>query len=130
MSVKFKPTQIAMPLSANYGRRYGKAVTLNNVTTKELADEIAHSTTATDFGALSCMLGMSTVYCYIVTCYIKVVFTMLAVFGNSSFGFTTREPRAEQCLRELRWGVDKNQIKPLAVFGAYRLVLRPVGALT
>ena len=67
MSVKFKPTQIAMPLSANYGRWYGKAVTLNNVTTKELADEIAHSTTAAYFGALSCMLGMSTVYCYIVT---------------------------------------------------------------
>ena len=26
--------------------------------------------------------------------------------------------------------VDKNRIKPLSVFGAYRLVLRPVGALT
>jgi hypothetical protein len=38
MSVKFKPTQIAMPLSANYGRWYAKAVTLNNVTTKELTD--------------------------------------------------------------------------------------------
>ena len=28
------------------------------------------------------------------------------------------------------WAVDKNQIKPLSVFGAYRLVLRSVGALT
>ena len=26
MSVKFKPTQIAMPLSANYGRWYAKMV--------------------------------------------------------------------------------------------------------
>ena len=47
MSVKFKPTQIAMPLSANYGRWYAKMVP---------------TATAADFGALS-----------FVTCYIKVV---------------------------------------------------------
>ena len=38
MSVKFKPTQIAMPLSANYGRWYAKMVP---------------TATVTDFGALS-----------------------------------------------------------------------------
>ena len=38
MSVKFKPTQIAMPLSANYGRWYAKMVATGTVT-------------AADFGA-------------------------------------------------------------------------------
>ena len=55
MSVKFKPTQIAMPLSANYGRWYAKMVP-------------AGANTAADFGAHR--------VCYIVTllhCYIKVV---------------------------------------------------------
>ena len=55
MSVKFKPTQIAMPLSANYGRWYAKMVP-------------AGANTAADFGAHRVLL-----HCYIVTCYIKVV---------------------------------------------------------
>ena len=46
MSVKFKPTQIAMPLSANYGRWYAKMVATG-------------ANTAADFGAHR--------VCYIVT---------------------------------------------------------------
>ena len=34
MSVKFKPTQIAMPLSANYGRWYAKMVPTATVTSR------------------------------------------------------------------------------------------------
>ena len=49
MSVKFKPTQIAMPLSANYGRWYAKMVP-------------AGANTAADFGAHRVLL-----HCYIVT---------------------------------------------------------------
>ena len=40
MSVKFKPTQIAMPLSANYGRWYAKMVPTATVTSRQLADAI------------------------------------------------------------------------------------------
>ena len=46
MSVKFKPTQIAMPLSANYGRWYAKMVPTATVTSRQLS-----------------------LVCYIVTCY-------------------------------------------------------------
>ena len=46
MSVKFKPTQIAMPLSANYGRWYAKMVPTATVTSRQLAEEVAHSSTA------------------------------------------------------------------------------------
>ena len=46
MSVKFKPTQIAMPLSANYGRWYAKMVPTATVTSHQLS-----------------------LVCYIVTCY-------------------------------------------------------------
>ena len=49
MSVKFKPTQIAMPLSANYGRWYAKMVP-------------AGANTAADFGALSCFVTL--LHCY------------------------------------------------------------------
>ena len=35
MSVKFKPTQIAMPLSANYGRWYAKMVPTGTVTSAD-----------------------------------------------------------------------------------------------
>ena len=41
MSVKFKPTQIAMPLSANYGRWYAKMVPTATVTSRQLADTSA-----------------------------------------------------------------------------------------
>ena len=36
MSVKFKPTQIAMPLSANYGRWYAKMVPTATVTQADM----------------------------------------------------------------------------------------------
>ena len=42
MSVKFKPTQIAMPLSANYGRWYAKMVPTGAVTS---APTRQHTTT-------------------------------------------------------------------------------------
>ena len=66
MSVKFKPTQIAMPLSANYGRWYAK---------------MAPTATVTDFGALS-----------FVTCYIKVVSqcSLYSVIAGPSARFGSR----------------------------------------
>ena len=69
MIVKFKPTQIAMSLSANYARWYAKMVPTATVTS---APTRQHTTTRESV----------LLHCYIVTCYIKVVFTMLAVFGN------------------------------------------------
>ena len=60
MSVKFKPTQIAMPLSANYGRWYAKMVPTATVTS---APTRQHTTTRESV----------LLHCYIVTCYIKVV---------------------------------------------------------
>ena len=60
MSVKFKPIQIAMPLSANYGRWYAKMVPTATVTSAPHDNTRQHE----------------RVFCYIVTllhCYIKVV---------------------------------------------------------
>ena len=61
MSVKFKPTQIAMPLSANYGRWYAKMMPTGTVTSHQLADEIAHSTTATYADTLAVLNELSVV---------------------------------------------------------------------
>ena len=47
MSVRYRKVQEKREGNKNYGKWYGRAVHLNNVTTKELAEEIAHSTTAT-----------------------------------------------------------------------------------
>lgn len=47
MSVRYRKVQEKREGNKNYGKWYGRAVVLNNVTTKELAEEISHSTTAT-----------------------------------------------------------------------------------
>ena len=69
MSVKFKPTQIAMPLSANYGRWYAKMVPTATVTSRQLS-----------------------LVCYIVTCYIKVVSqcSLYSVIAGPSARFGSR----------------------------------------
>ena len=53
MSIRYRKYQEKREGNKNYGKWYGRAVHLNNVSTKELAEEIAHATTATsaDFGA-------------------------------------------------------------------------------
>ena len=61
MSVLYRKYQDLRNGSANYGKWYGKAVTLNNVTTKELAEEIAHSTTATYADTLAVLNELSVV---------------------------------------------------------------------
>ena len=47
MSVRYRKVQEKREGNKNYGKWYGRAIVLNNVTTKELAEEISHSTTAT-----------------------------------------------------------------------------------
>ena len=47
MSVRYRKVQDKRQGNKNYGKWYGRAIVLNNVTTKELAEEISHSTTAT-----------------------------------------------------------------------------------
>ena len=42
MSVRYRKVQEKREGNKNYGKWYGRAVVLNNVTTKELAEEIAH----------------------------------------------------------------------------------------
>ena len=61
MSVKFKPTQIAMPLSANYGRWYAKMVPSATVTSHQLAEEVAHSSTVTQADMLAVFNELSVV---------------------------------------------------------------------
>ena len=61
MSVLYRKYQDLRNGSTNYGKWYGKAVTLNNVTTKELAEEIAHSTTATYADTLAVLNELSVV---------------------------------------------------------------------
>ena len=59
MSVKFKPTQIAMSLSANYGRWYAKMVPTATVTSRQLAEEVAHSSTVTQADMLAVLWSLS-----------------------------------------------------------------------
>ena len=47
MSVRYRKVQEKRQGNKNFGKWYGRAIVLNNVTTKELAEEISHSTTAT-----------------------------------------------------------------------------------
>ena len=47
MSVRYRKVQEKRQGNKNFGKWYGRAVVLNNVSTKELAEEISHSTTAT-----------------------------------------------------------------------------------
>ena len=47
MSVRYRKVQEKREGNKNYGKWYGRAIVLNNVSTKELAEEISHSTTAT-----------------------------------------------------------------------------------
>ena len=70
MSVKFKPTQIAMPLSANYGRWYAKMVPAGAVTSRQLAEEVAHSSTVTHADMLAVLCELFSKQNYKVVCYI------------------------------------------------------------
>ena len=74
MSVKFKPTQIAMPLSANYGRWYAKMVP-------------AGANTAADFG-----------FCYIVT----LLHVTLRSFSQCSLYSVIAEGISREC-KTKRW---------------------------
>ena len=69
MSVKFKPTQIAMPLSANYGRWYAKMVPTDTNTSHQLAEEVAHSSTVLNLFVtiITAIAATLIVFCYIVT---------------------------------------------------------------
>lgn len=59
MSVLYRKYQDKRNGAATFGKWYGKAVMLNNVTTKQLADEIAHSTTATYADTLAVLNELS-----------------------------------------------------------------------
>ena len=47
MSVRFKKVQNKMSGSENFGKWYGRAIMLDTISTKELADEISHASTVT-----------------------------------------------------------------------------------
>ena len=59
MSVLYRKYQDKREGSKGFGKWYGKAITLNNVSTKELAEEIAHSTTATYADTLAVLNELS-----------------------------------------------------------------------
>ena len=59
MSVRYRKVQEKRQGNKNYGKWYGRAVHLNNVTTKELAEEIAHATTATYADTLAVLNELS-----------------------------------------------------------------------
>lgn len=59
MSVRYRKYQEKREGNKNYGKWYGRAVHLNNVSTKELAEEIAHSTTATYADTLAVLNELS-----------------------------------------------------------------------
>ena len=59
MSVRYRKVQDKRQGNKNYGKWYGRAVHLNNVSTKELAEEIAHSTTATYADTLAVLNELS-----------------------------------------------------------------------
>lgn len=59
MSIKYKPTQIAMPLSPNYGKWYAKMVPTATITSRELAREVAHSSTVTEADMLAVLWSLS-----------------------------------------------------------------------
>ena len=59
MSVRYRKVQDKRQGNKNYGKWYGRAIVLNNVTTKELAEEIAHSTTATYADTLAVLNELS-----------------------------------------------------------------------
>lgn len=59
MSVLYRKIQDKRNGSATFGKWYGKAVMLNNVTTKQLAEEIAHSTTTTYADTLAVLNELS-----------------------------------------------------------------------
>lgn len=59
MSVRYRKVQEKREGNKHYGKWYGRAVVLNNVTTKELAEEIAHSTTATYSDTLAVLNELS-----------------------------------------------------------------------
>ena len=61
MSIVYRKVQEKREGNKNYGKWYGRAVVLNNVTTKELAEEIAHSTTATYADTLAVLNELSVV---------------------------------------------------------------------
>jgi predicted histone-like DNA-binding protein len=59
MPVFYKKYQNARQGDKNYGKWYGHAVTLNTVTTADLASEIAHSTTVTPADVLAVLAELS-----------------------------------------------------------------------
>ena len=59
MSVRYRKVQEKRQGNKNYGKWYGRAVHLNNVSTKELAEEIAHATTATYADTLAVLNELS-----------------------------------------------------------------------
>ena len=59
MSVKFKPAQIAMPASPNYGRWYAKMVPTATVSSQQLAEEVAHSSTVTQADMLAVLWSLA-----------------------------------------------------------------------
>ena len=47
MSIRFRVMQNKMKGTNNFGKWYGRATVLDEVSTRNLADEISHSTTVT-----------------------------------------------------------------------------------
>lgn len=60
MSVRYKKTQNKMKQSENYGKWYGRAFILDSISTRQLADEISHSTTVTYADVLAVLAELTS----------------------------------------------------------------------
>lgn len=59
MSVRYHKVQNKIKDSANYNQWYGRAVVLGKISTKELAEEISHSTTVTYADIMAVLIELS-----------------------------------------------------------------------
>lgn len=61
MSVRYRKTQCKIDNSVAFGKWYAKAAILNTVSTEQLCEEIAHSTTVTEADARAMLYELSVV---------------------------------------------------------------------
>lgn len=61
MTVRYKKIQNKIPSSKSYGKWYGRTVSMGTVTTRQLAEEISHSTTVTRGDIMAVLIELATV---------------------------------------------------------------------
>lgn len=59
MSIRYRIVQNKMRGTANFGKWYGRATILDEISTRELADDISHSTTVTYADVLAVLTELS-----------------------------------------------------------------------